>query len=779
MQGGLDLCQDREMRMRPELKGLTSKEVEDRVRLGQTNSQDFGNSRSILTILRANLLTLFNAVVGGAFFVLLLLGYWKDALFGIAVITNVLIGVIQEYRSKRILDRLTILSKSPIQARRDGITASIPIEDIVLGDLIEIKTGDQISADVIVVEADGLELDESPLTGESEPVGKGKDQELLSGSIVTGGNALASVIRVGSDTYSSRLVAEARVFSQVSSEIRAALNKVIVWISWALGPIILLVLFGQLQATSDWESAVVSSVASVISMVPQGLVLIVSIAFAIAATRLANKNVLLQELAAVEGLARVDVVCIDKTGTLTSSSMVLDQVIELPSSVNESQWSQVLGEFAHLPTANATARALQSSYPSFGLDISMEVEFNSTTKQSSLVVSGKRWILGAPEVITKQESVLNQVSALASQGLRTLLLAVEGNEVESVAIISFKEEIRSEAHDTLEYLQAEGVRVVVLSGDHPQTVAGVARAVGMHLEGQGFDARELPTDSAGLSKVLEANSVFGRVTPEQKKLVMQALQSQGRVVAMIGDGVNDALALKQADLGVAMGSGSPATRAVANLVLLDNRFASLPEIVSEGRRVIANVERLASLFLTKTTWAIVLAVVFGLTFWEFPFLPRQLSAIDGFTIGIPAFLIALLPNQKRYEKGLLKRSLRFCIPAGLITGLAVIALAIVIRSDQSWSQPQAQTATAILLSVTGIWVLLSLARPLNRTKLAIVGFMVVLAIGMFTLPITTEFFGFVYLNLGQLGLVFGISALACLCISVSAHFARLQSPRTR
>jgi cation-transporting ATPase E len=289
VQGGLDLCQDREMRMQPELKGLTSKEVEDRVRLGQTNSQDFGNSRSILTILRANLLTLFNAVVGGAFFVLLLLGYWKDALFGIAVITNVLIGVIQEYRSKRILDRLTILSKSPIQVRRDGFTASIPIEDIVLGDLIEIKTGDQISADVIVVAADGLELDESPLTGESEPVGKGKDQELLSGSIVTGGNALASVIRVGSDTYSSKLVAEARVFSQVSSEIRAALNKVIVWISWALGPIILLVLFGQLQATSNWESAVVSSVASVISMVPQGLVLIVSIAFAIAATRLANK----------------------------------------------------------------------------------------------------------------------------------------------------------------------------------------------------------------------------------------------------------------------------------------------------------------------------------------------------------------------------------------------------------------------------------------------------------------------------------------------------------
>jgi len=765
--------------MHPELTGLTSQEVEARIRLGQTNSQEFGKSRSILTILRSNLLTLFNAVVGGAFLVLLFLGYWKDALFGIAVLTNVLIGVIQEYRSKRILDRLTILSKSPVQTRRVGITSAIPIEDLVLDDLIEIKAGDQISADVILIASNGLEVDESPLTGESEPVSKKPEEELLSGSIVTGGSGLARVIRVGAQTYSSKLVAEAKVFSQVSSEIRNALNKVILWVSWALGPIIVLVLFGQLQATSNWESAVVSSVASVISMVPQGLVLIVSIAFAIAATRLANKKVLLQELAAVEGLARVDVVCIDKTGTLTSSAMVLDQVIELPSSMKESQWRQVLGEFAHLPTANATAKALQRSYPRFGLEISNEIEFNSTTKQSSFVVSGRKWILGAPEVVTKQQSVLDQVSALASQGLRTLLLAVEGAEVEAVVIISFKEEIRPEAHGTLAYLETEGVRVVVLSGDHPQTVAGVARAVGMQLEGQGFDARELPTDLAGLSKVIDSNSVFGRVTPEQKKLVMQALQSQGRVVAMIGDGVNDALALKQSDLGIAMGSGSPATRAVANLVLLDNRFASLPEIVSEGRRVIANVERLASLFLTKTTWAILLAVVFGLTFWEFPFLPRQLSAIDGFTIGIPAFLIALLPNQRRYEKGFLKRSLRFCIPAGVITGLAVISLAIVIRSDQSWSQPQAQTATAILLSVTGVWVLLSLARPLNSTKLSIVGFMVVLAIGMFTLPLTTEFFGFAYLENAQLWVALGIGAVACLFIAVAARFARLQSPRTR
>ena len=760
--------------MQPGLKGLTSKEVEDRVRLGQTNTQDFGSSRSILTILRANLLTLFNAVVGGSFLVLLLLGYWKDALFGIAVITNILIGVIQEYRSKRILDRLTILSKSPVQVRRGGESSLIPIEDVVIDDLIELKAGDQLAADVVVVVTNGLELDESPLTGESEPVSKNVDDELLSGSIVTSGFALVKVIRVGAETYSSKLVSEARAFSKVSSEIRRALEKIIVWISWALGPVILIVVYGQLQATSIWEEAAVSSIASVISMVPQGLVLIVSIAFAIAATRLAKRKVLLQELAAVEGLARVDVVCIDKTGTLTGSAMVLDKVLELDNK-NYPDWKSALGEFAHLPTANETAKALQDQFPSLGLDVKGVVEFSSATKFSSIELSGKRWLLGAPEVITKDEQVLAKVSDLAKLGLRTLLLAVDDSKVIPLVILTFKEELRPEAKDTLEYLRSEGVLVKVLSGDHPETVAGVARAVGLDFDGEGINARELPTGIETLAKALEQHSVFGRVTPDQKKLMVKALQQQGHVVAMIGDGVNDALALKESDLGIAMGSGSAATRAVANLVLLDNRFASLPEIVSEGRRVIANVERLSRLFLTKTTWAMILAVVYGLTFWEFPFLPRQLSAIDGFTIGIPAFLLAFLPNSQRYQPGFLKRALLLCVPAGVITAIAVISLSAMVRTDSAWSQAQAQTATAILLSITGLWVLSSIDRPLTRVKLLILFSMMVLAVGMFTLPITTEFFGFSYLNLEQLAIVGGIGLLASLFIELASFIIKSRS----
>ena len=605
-------------------------------------------------------------------------------------------------------------------------------------------------------------------------MGKNVDDELLSGSIVTSGSALVKVIRVGAQTYSSKLVSEARAFSKVSSEIRRALEKIIVWISWALGPVILIVVYGQLQATSIWEEAVVSSVASVISMVPQGLVLIVSIAFAIAATRLAKRKVLLQELAAVEGLARVDVVCIDKTGTLTGSAMVLDQVLELDNK-NYPDWKSALGEFAHLPTANATAKALQGQFPSLGLDVKGVVEFSSATKFSSLELSGKRWLLGAPEVITKDEQVLAKVSDLAKLGLRTLLLAVDDSKVIPLVILTFKEELRPEAKDTLEYLRSEGVLVKVLSGDHPETVAGVARAVGLDFDGEGIDARELPTDIDAMAQALEEHSVFGRVTPDQKKLMVKALQQQGHVVAMIGDGFNDALALKESDLGIAMGSGSAATRAVANLVLLDNRFASLPEIVSEGRRVIANVERLSRLFLTKTTWAMILAVVYGLTFWEFPFLPRQLSAIDGFTIGIPAFLLAFLPNSQRYQPGFLKRALLLCVPAGVITAIAVISLSAMVRADSSWTQAQAQTATAILLSITGLWVLSSIDRPLTRIKLLILVSMVVLAISMFTIPITTDFFGFSSLSLEQLVIVGGLGLLASLFIELASFIIKSRS----
>lgn len=747
------------MQTAPELNGLSADEVRERFSLGLSNSQKLDTSRSVLTILRANFLTLFNAVVGGAFLVLLMLGQWKDALFGIAVIANVIIGVVQEYRSKLILDRLAILSQSPVRVRRDGATVEVRVEEVVRDDLLELAAGDQLPADARVLHAQGLELDESLLTGEAEPVAKEVGQELLAGAGVTGGRALARVIRVGGDTYASKLVVEARKFSLVSSELRESLNRLIKWISWALGPIMVVVIYGQLRASENALDAVVRSIASIISMVPQGLVLITSIAFAIAAAKLARQRVLLQELAAVEGLARVDVVCFDKTGTLTGGSIEFDRAIELEDA-SGSEWRAVVGEFAHQPDANSTARALRPAFASASLPVAATTEFSSERKWSGLELAGQQWRLGAPEMLTSDAKVLAEAAGLAAEGRRTLLVTRDGIPT---ALLALREQVRPEAARTLEYFKSQGVSVRVISGDHPQTVAAVAGAAGLKIEGsiaEGFDARNLPTESSELAAIMEQHQIFGRVTPEQKKAMVHALQQSGHVVAMIGDGVNDALALKHADLGIAMGSGAAATKAVANLVLLDNRFEALPSVVSEGRRVIANVERLSRLFLTKTGWAMIMAVVFGLMLWEFPFLPRQLSAVDGFAIGVPAFLLALLPNQQRYQPGFLRRALTFCIPAGIVTAGAVIALGGIIRIQSDWTPTATQTATSMLLSITGLWVLGSLARPWSPIKIGILAVMVLTAIGMFLLPATTEFFGFTYLTTEQLSLTLTIGASA-------------------
>lgn len=764
------------MRLAPELTGLSSEEVQKQIELGLDNQQNFEKSRSLFAIFRSNFLTLFNAVVGGAFLVLLILGYWKDALFGLAVIANVIIGVVQEYRSKLILERLAILNQNPVKVRREGVSREIPIQQIVLGDLLELQLGDQLPADAKVLASQNLELDESLLTGEAEPVSKIPGEQLLSGSAVISGSALVEVNRVGASTYTSQLLGEARRFSQVSSEIRRSLNKIIRWLSWILGPIMLIVIFGQLQTGGTWNDAIVRSIASIISMVPQGLVLITSIAFAIAATKLAKLKVLVQELAAVEGLARVDVVCLDKTGTLTLGSIEYDSVIELVPAKSEPletarMWPAVLGEFAHQISANATARALRSQFPKTSLAVSAEIEFDSLQKWSAIETAGNIWYLGAPEVLTADTEVLNLTSTEAKQGFRTLLLAVGSEPKIPVVLIKFREMIHPEARATVDYLTSEGVQLMVLSGDHPETVSGIAKAAGLNFQGAAVDAKDFLGNTAALRNAIDEQFVFGRVTPEQKKQIIEALQDRGHVVAMIGDGVNDVLALKQADLGIAMGSGAAATKGVADLVLIDNRFASMPEIVGEGRRVIANVERLSRLFLTKTSWALILAIVFGLTLWEFPFLPRQLSAIDGFTIGIPAFLLALLPNKQPYRPGFLRRSLMFCIPAGLITAIAVISLAFLIRLDGTWQQSEAQTATATLLSITGLWVLGSLARPWSKIKLGIVLLMVLTALGMFLLPLTVEYFGFAYLSPREITLTLGIGLMASVAIEITNRIA--------
>ncbi|MGK2937100.1 MAG: HAD-IC family P-type ATPase, partial [Solirubrobacteraceae bacterium] len=652
----------------PSGAGLTAAEVRDRRARGLVNTLPDDTGRSFLRILQANVLTLFNAIAAAGFLLMLLLGRWQDAVFGLFLIANVLIGVVQEFRAKITLSRLSVLNAQAARVLRDGTVQEVAVPEVVLDDLLVLSTGDQVVADAVVLEGADLALDESLLTGEAEAVAAEPGREVLSGSSVVGGDGMARVVRVGADSYSSRITAEAKQFSLVNSELRSSIARVIRWISWLLIPLGAIVVNGQMQAVGGWAFAIesgrwreaaVATVAALVGMVPQGLVFMTSVALTVGAVRLGRRGVLVQELAAVEGLARVDTLCLDKTGTLTEGGVEFDAIEQLSEPTG---LRLALGWFGADVNANATARALGAAYPDAGLIAASTVEFSSARKWSAVSFAEERaagtWVLGGTDILFGAgHPVLERAAQLTLGGARTLMLAHTAapmspgdaaderlpQNLTPVAFLTFRERLRPDAGRILEYFRQEGVELCVISGDDPRTVAAVARAAGMQFDGDGYDARTLPIDESGLEAVMARERVFGRVTPAQKKDMVLALQRAGHTVAMTGDGVNDALALKHADLGIAMGSGAAATRAVARIILLDGQFSHLPRVVAEGRKVIANVERLARLFLTKTAYAVVLAVTFGALLLPYPFLPRQLSIVDGLTIGLPALVLAVLP----------------------------------------------------------------------------------------------------------------------------------------
>ncbi|WP_261792385.1 HAD-IC family P-type ATPase [Arthrobacter sp. PM3] len=758
---------------------------------GLTNRVPDTTSRSLWQIFRANVFTLFNAIVGTSFLLLLLLGQWRDALFGLAAVGNAVIGVVEEYRAKKSLDRLAVLDAPRARVLREGKIHDIATAEVVRDDVLVLRAGDQVTADAVVLSSAGLEVDESLLTGEADPIDKDKGAEVLSGSIVVGGHGRAKVVRVGTASFASKLTTDARRFSLVNSEIRNSLNRVLRWIAWILLPVAILVVNGEVQARGGWQAAVsagdwtailVGLIASMIAVVPLGLVLLTSVAFAVGGLRLAGHNVLIQELAAVEGLARVDILCMDKTGTLTEGGLVFDAVHPLAP---EPGWEQVLAWFGAEPEANATARCLSTAFEDDGgLQAVSSVPFSSARKWSGVSFNGRTteartWILGAPEMVLvrdddgaladppsnpesdgagprrsvdlNDEDILRRAGDLAATGLRTLLLA-RGDQLPGagkpeqlpaslrpVALLTFREQPRSDARDTLEFFRNEGVGLKIISGDDPRTVAAIARRVGLDVA-EGFDARSLPEDPQHLEEVMEANTVFGRVTPAQKRQMVEALQRRGHTVAMTGDGVNDALALKTADLGIAMDSAAPATKAVSRLVLLDGRFDRLPGVLAEGRQVIANIERVSSLFLSKTVYATAIAVTFGLLQWEFPFLPRQLSFTDGLTIGIPAFFLALMPNPRRYQAGFLRRSLWFSGPAGLIVTASLLTLNALAPLAGTATPEQVSSASVLTLSMVGLWILSAVSRPLNAGRFAVLVAMCASLLILLNLPLAQDFF---------------------------------------
>ena len=635
--------------------GLTAAEVDERISRGAVNDVPAAPSRTTAQIVRANVFTRFNALIGSLFVVVVACGAYRDVLFAGVLVANTLIGIVQELRAKRTLDSLVIVSAPKVTAVRDGAVTPLSVNEIVVDDVIDLSAGQQIVADSSVLVSTNLEIDESMLTGEADPVAKEPGDELLSGSFVVAGAGRAQVTKVGADAYGARLSSEAKRFTLVHSELRAVINRIVTAVTWLLVPTGIALFISQFDSSGGIRDGLVSAVGGVVAMVPEGLILLTSVAFAVGVVRVARQHTLVQELPAIEVLARVDVICLDKTGTITSGAMDVTDVDVLDDDRRD-DIERALAAIAWSDRhPNTTQAALQRRFPDPpDWTLAGSVAFSSARKWSAAAFDGHgTWVLGAPEFVLDEERyapVEAAVTDAADHGKRVLLLAASDDvaidealpdDLDPVALIMIEDQMRPDAAETLRYFAEQGVTLKVISGDNERTVGAVCRRVGIEGADDPIDARQLPTDDSELAEAMEAGTVFGRVTPHQKQAMVKALQSRGHVVAMTGDGVNDVLALKDADCGIAMASGSDASRAVAQVVLLDNSFTSLPAVLGEGRRVINNIERVASLFLVKTTYALFFALATVFSGVTYPFLPRHLTLVGTFTIGVPAFFLAL------------------------------------------------------------------------------------------------------------------------------------------
>lgn len=843
-------------------QGLSFKQVAQARAADETNEFDNSSSRSIVAILRANVFTIFNAILASAVVVVLAVGSWQDAVFGFVLLLNTLTGTIAELRAKRALDNLAVLAAPAAHVIRDGETKDIEVSQVVLGELLELRSGDQVPADGQVLSSNGCEIDESILTGESVAVRKHENDQVLSGTTVIGGSARIRVTAVGEHSYANRLAMEARKYSVVTSELQEGTNRVLTWISWVIVPMTLLLLWSQLRVaggisealdSGQWKAAVVLAVAGVVGMVPQGLVLLTSVNFAAAAMTLARRKVLVQELPAVEVLARVDMLCLDKTGTLTSGAVELDHIESclgsacadgdggspaagkvsadaaaggsagtgsgavIPASADDAARA-ALAYLVGGSEANATGSAIAAGLT--GLEPAQAryaIAFNSARKWSAVQTQAGAYVLGAPEIVlagstgsgsteadnadsdgtglgSTDNAALERVKALAGTGKRVLVLAHSNQALDqsenptlpkdltAALLVVLAEQVRPDAAQTLDYFKRQGVAVRVISGDNPVTVAAIAAHLGLRnpdgSEPVGVDARTLPAieDTQALADVLEKHTVFGRVTPEQKRAFVNALKSRGHTVAMTGDGVNDALALKDADLGIAMGNAAPATKAVSRLVLLNSQFDALPSVVAEGRRVIANMERVASLFLTKTTWAALLAAVVAITGFVYPFLPRQLTIVSSLTIGIPAFVLALVPTNQRYRAGFLARVLRLSVPAGVIVVVGVLCARLTLILMGS-NRNQISSVCTLVLVAGGLWLLSLTARPWVWWRAALVVIMSAAALAVVLLAPLRGFFDLAALTANSWLVLVCAAGIVCAALETLGRYnaARAQN----
>lgn len=776
--------------------GLTEVDVAQRISEGKTNDVPARAARSVAEIIRGNVFTRINAILGVLLIIVLSTGSVINGAFGLLIIANSAIGMIQELRAKQTLDKLAIVGQAKPLVRRQSRTGSVstPLapSEVVLDDVIELGPGDQIVVDGVILEAANLEIDESLLTGEADPIAQDAGQQVMSGSFVVAGSGAYRATKVGREAYAAKLAEEASRFTLVKSELRSGINKILQFITYLLVPAGALIIYTQLFTTdAGLRESVLRMVGALVPMVPEGLVLMTSIAFAVGVIRLGRRQCLVNELPAIEGLARVDVVCADKTGTLTENGMRLSDLLGLETS--ERDISAVAAILAQLaaddPRPNASMAAIAEAYNSPpGWIATATAPFKSATKWSGTSYKGQgNWVIGAPDVLLDAGSaVAEQAEQIGARGLRVLLLGSSALAVDDpaapgvvtpAALVVLEQRIRSDARDTLDYFHSQEVSVKIISGDNAVSVGAVAGSLG--LKGEAMDARALPTGSDGLADKIENITTFGRVRPDQKRAMVHALQSRGHTVAMTGDGVNDVLALKDADIGVAMGSGSPASRAVAQIVLLDNKFATLPYVVGEGRRVIGNIERVSNLFLTKTVYSVLLAILvgfaglsarlFGTDPLLFPFQPIHITIAAWFTIGIPAFILSLAPNKERARPGFVRRVMTSALPAGLVVGAVTFTsylLAYEGRAATEIEQTQASTAALITLLVSAVWVLAVIARPYEWWRVALVAGSGLAYVVIFSIPLARELFMLDTSNVATASRALGVGLLGAVAVEV-------------
>jgi len=736
----------------PTFNGLTEAEAAGRTARGLANTVKDVSSRSLGDILKANLLTRFNALLGSMLVVILVVGPLQDAIFGLILLANALIGIGQELRAKITLDRLAVLAARQATVVRDGNERKIGVAAVVEGDLVLMESGDEAVVDGILESDEPVELNEALITGESMPVTKNRGAEVLAGSFVSAGRGRYRATRVGEASYARRLTAQARTFQLVRSELMTGINRILRIVTWLVVPTAALLFISQLRASPSLPDAIRGSVAGVITLVPEGLVLLTSASLALAVVRLGRKKVLIQQLPAVEMLARTDVVCMDKTGTLTETESSVETVEALSQSL---EWQQALGAVAHSdPNPNPSIRAIASGHPApQRWMLESTVPFSSSRKWSAFRFTDRGWwVLGAPDVMLAGtggfERLADRVDKMSAEGRRVIMLARASfdaatqvmSDLEPAALVVLNEAIKPGAAETLKLLVAQGVSVKLLSGDHPATVAAIAARVGLITSGEEIDGKAMQESGPELLALVERTSVFGRISPEQKRDVVSALRAAGHTVAMVGDGVNDVLAMKEADIGIAMGGGSAAARAVAACVLIDGSFAGVPAVLAEGRRVIGNVERLASLFFTKTTYAFLLALAVSLATLPFPFLPRQLTLISAFTIGIPSVYLALAPSFEPSHSGFVRRVMRFALPAGAVAAVATFAAYALAVNEPNVSISEERTVATVVIAAIGLWILARLAQPLTVARRGLIAAMAAgLAIVMLPAPVRLFF----------------------------------------